>query len=289
MIDIHTHVGRLGKDRSDALYVDELLSRMDDGGIEKSVLLPLGGSPEGGFFYQTNEEVLELYRQHPDRIIPFRNLDPRRGNNAPTTDFSWLLAEYKEQGVCGVGEITANLHIDAPVLINLFRQCGDAGLPVTFHLACQIGGVYGVVDDLGLPRLERVLQECPDTVFFGHAMSFWSEISADATDETRGGYPKEPVVAPGRLQHLLKEYPNLYGDLSAGSGFNAITRDPDYGVSFLEKFQDKLLFGTDLCHHNQNAPIVEFFSKLRAESRISDSAYEKIARGNAVRLLGLEF
>lgn len=288
MIDIHTHVGRLGKDKSDALYVDELLSRMDDGGIEKAVLLPLGGSPEGAFFYQTNEEVLELYRQHPDRIIPFCNLDPRCGDNAPTTDFSWMFAEYKKQGVRGVGEITANLHIDAPVLINLFRQCGDAGLPVTFHLACKIGGVYGVADDLGLPRLERVLQECPDTVFFGHAMSFWSEISADANDETRGGYPKGAVELPGRLQHLLNNYPNLYGDLSAGSGFNAITRDPDYGLSFLEEFQDKLLFATDLCHHNQDAPIVEFFSKLRVEGGISDSAYEKIAHGNAVRLLGLE-
>lgn len=175
------------------------------------------------------------------------------------------------------------------MLINLFHQYGDAGLPVTFHLACKIGGVYGVADDPGLPRLEKVLQECPHTVFFGHAMSFWSEISAHATDETRGGYPKGPVVAPGRLPHLLREYPNLYGDLSAGSGFNAITRDPDYGLRFLEEFQDKLLFATDLCHHNQDAPIAEFFSKLRAESRISDSAYEKIAGGNAVRLLGLEF
>jgi predicted TIM-barrel fold metal-dependent hydrolase len=289
MIDIHTHVGRIGKDKSDTLHVDELLSRMDEWGVEKAVLLPLGGSPEGGFFYHTNEQVLSLYRRHSDRIIPFCNLDPRFGGNAPTTDFKWLLAEYKELGVRGVGEITANLYIDDPMVINLFRQCGDAGLPVTFHLACKIGGVYGVVDDLGLPRLEKVLKECPDTVFFGHAMSFWSEISADATDETRGGYPDGPVVAPGRLQHLLSEYPNLYGDLSAGSGFNAITRDPDYGVRFLEEFQDKLIFGTDLCHHNQNAPIVEFFLNLRSEGRISNVAYEKITRGNATRLLGLNF
>jgi len=289
MIDIHTHVGRIGKDKEDALLVAELLSRMDEWGIEKAVLLPLGASPEGIFFYHTNEQVLELYQHHPNRIIPFCNIDPRFGGNSPATDFSWLLAEYKEQGARGVGEITANLYIDDPMLINLFRQCGDASLPVTFHLACKIGGVYGVADELGLPRLEKVLQECPDTAFFGHAMSFWSEISADAKDETRGGYPTGPVVTPGRLQHLLKKYPNLYGDLSAGSGFNAITRDADYGVLFLEEFQDKLLFGTDLCHHNQDAPIVGFFRQLRAEGRISEVAYEKITRGNAIRLLGLEF
>jgi len=288
MIDIHTHVGRLGRDKDDALQVDELISRLDEWGISKAVLLPLGASPEGGFFYHTNEQVLELYQNHPDRIIPFCNLDPRFGSNSPATDFSWLLAEYKELGVRGVGEITANLYIDDPMVINLFRQCGDASLPLTFHLACKLGGVYGVVDELGLPRLERVLKECPETLFFGHAMSFWSEISASVTEENRGGYPKGPVVAPGRLQHLLAKYPNLYADLSAGSGFNAITRDADYGVRFLEEFQDKLLFGTDICHHNQGAPIVAFFKNLRAEGRISNVAYEKITRGNAIRLLKLE-
>jgi len=59
-------------------------------------------------------------------------------------------------------------------------------------------------------------------------------------------------------------------------------------VRFLEEFQDRLLFATDLCHHNQDAPIVSFFKELHKEGRISNAAYEKITRGNAVRLLGLE-
>jgi len=64
-------------------------------------------------------------------------------------------------------------------------------------------------------------------------------------------YPKGPVKSPMRVPYLLKKYSNLYGDLSAGSGFNAISRDPECGYKFLEEFQDKLLFGTDICHVNQ--------------------------------------
>ena len=288
MIDTHTHIGRLGKDKTDALWADELLERMDEWGIEKAVILPIDGSPECTFFYFTTEQVLEVHRSHPDRIIPFCNLDPRHGSNSPDADFSWILEEYRERGCKGVGEITANLYIDDAVVMNLFRQCGEADLPVLFHLAARVGRAYGVADEVHLPRLEKVLQELPGTTFIGHAMSFWSEISADVDPATRGGYPEGPVSAPGRLQHLLSAYPNLYGDLSAGSGFNAISRDPDYGPTFLEEFQDRLLFATDLCHHGQQAPIVGFFNDLREQTKISPVAYEKIVRGNAVRVLVLD-
>lgn len=286
MIDCHTHIGRLGKDKGDTLTVDEFLQRIDEWGVEKAVLLPLC-SPEGAFFYHTNEHVLDIYRLHPDRIIPFCNIDPRFSGNSPATDFSWLFEEYKNQGVRGLGEMVANIYFDDLLVINLFRQAGQAGLPVTFHMANQIGGVYGLMDDIHMPRMERVLRECPDTIFLGHAMSFWSEISADVQEETRGGYPKGSIPAPGRVQELMSRYPNLYGDLSAGSGFNAITRDPEYGIQFLEEFQDRLLFGTDLCHHNQDVPIVPFFRQLKDEQRISQMAYEKITHANACRLFGL--
>jgi len=116
-------------------------------------------------------------------------------------------------------------------------------------------------------------------------MAFWSEITSEVDEETRGGYPKGPVKSPGRVPELLKKYPNLYGDLSAGSGFNAISRDSEFGYRFLEEFRDKLLFGTDICHINQDAPIVLYFKKALAESKISQTAYEKITEGNAKKII----
>ena len=144
-----------------------------------------------------------------------------------------------------------------------------------------------MVDDIGLPRLESVLAELPETIFIGHAMGFWSEISSEVNEGTRGGYPKGPIKSPGRLQELLERYPNLYADLSAGSGFNAISRDADYGYRFFEEFQDKLLLGTDICHVNQNVPIVPYLKEALKDGKISEVAYRKITRENAEKVLGM--
>jgi len=287
MIDIHTHLGRGAVKDEPIIDENELLRQMDELGIEKAAVLPRGCSPEGHFFHFTTDDVLKVYHRHPDRIIPFYKADPRNGNNSPDTDFSWVLEEYKEAGCRGIGEITANLYIDDPRYKNLFYQCGKAKLPVIFHLAVKIGGVYGPVDEIRLPRLEKILSELPDTIFIGHAMGFWSEISSDVNEETRGSYPEGRVKSPGRVPELLKKYPNLYGDLSARSGFNAISRDPEYGYKFLEEFQDKLLFGTDICHVNQDVPIVPYLKNALKEGKISKVAFDKITRKNAERLLGL--
>ena len=44
---------------------------------------------------------------------------------------------------------------------------------------------------------------------------------------------------------LAVDYANMYGDLSAGSGLNAFTRDEDHARDFIRRHQDKLLFGSD--------------------------------------------
>lgn len=284
MIDIHTHILTLWGE--EPFTEKHLIKRMEELGIEKFAILPIIG-PEGHYLIFRTEDVIDVYKRYPDRVIPFCNIDPRAGRNDPDTDFSFLINTYKKAGCRGVGEVTANMYIDDPRCINLFRQLGRAGLPVIFHLYNKIGGSYGLVDDIHLPRLEKVLKKCPETIFIGHAMAFWSEISADVSEETRGGYPKGPVKKPGRLQKLLKKYPNLYGDLSAGSGFNAITRDPKYGYKFLKEFNKKLLFGTDLCHIGQETPIVDYFRKIKEEGILTSEEYENITHKNAERILKL--
>jgi predicted TIM-barrel fold metal-dependent hydrolase len=43
----------------------------------------------------------------------------------------------------------------------------------------------------------------------------------------------------------LSDFPNLYGDLSANSGNNALSRDPDFSRDFIARHQTKLIFGSD--------------------------------------------
>ena len=85
----------------------------------------------------------------------------------------------------------------------------------------------------------------------------------------------------------MRRYPNLHGDLSAGSGFNAISRDPEFGYRFLEEFQDRLYFGTDIANVGQQLPIVEYFDTLRSEEILDAEVLDKIEWKNATRLLAL--
>ena len=229
---------------------------------------------------------MEASARYPDRLIPFCSLDPRMVGNAATSDFRPMLQYYKDAGCKGIGEYIANLPFDDPMQMNVFRQVEEVRLPLTFHIAPKIGGCYGCYDDLGLPRLEKVLKECPNLKLLGHSQPFWAEVGTNVTEENRNGYP-EGKVRPGRLVQLMRDYPNLHADLSAGSGYNAIARDPEFGYRFMEEFQDRLSFGTDLAYKEQELPIVAYFRKLKEEHLICAQAYEKITWRNVNRLLGL--
>ena len=56
-------------------------------------------------------------------------------------------------------------------------------------------------------------------------------------------YRVHAILAVSTL--LLADYPNLYADMSAGSGFNALSRDEDFTAGFLHRHRKKLLFGSD--------------------------------------------
>jgi predicted TIM-barrel fold metal-dependent hydrolase len=85
--------------------------------------------------------------------------------------------------------------------------------------------------------------------------------------------------------------PNLRADTSGGSGHNALTRDPGFGLEFVDEFQDQLMFGTDSCQRNDvngAYPNVMFIKSLRRERELSESALEKTEWRNAVQLLRLD-
>ena len=289
-IDIHVHTrprpGFPRKGKPAYATPEQLIERFDAAGIERAALLP-GVSPECSWQGQTNEDVLDICRSRPGRFIPFCNVDPRELTNSPDAPLADLLAYYKAAGCKGVGEVCPNLPLDDPMVDNLFDACRRNAMPLTFHLATQVGGQYGLVDRPGLPLLERALGKFPDLVFLGHSQPFWAEIGPLDSPADRGGYPAGPVRRPGRLVELLRRYPNLHGDLSAYSGCNAVTHDEAFGLGFLEEFQDRLHFGTDICAPDTPAFLAEPLRRWRDAGTLSAEAFEKIARRNTIELLGL--
>jgi len=290
-IDIHVHVRRIPgppfENGQRYCTPKQLLERYDKIGVEKAVLLP-GVNPECAYAPQSNEEIIEIAETYPDRFIPFCNVDPRMMTNSPDAPLDRILKYYRDKGCKGIGEICANLPFLHPLVQNLFKHVQKVGFPLTFHIAPQIGGAYGLYDDPGLPQLERSLRLFPKIRFLGHSQPFWAEISQLETPADRYGYPKYPVKKEGVVPKLMRRYPNLYGDLSANSGYNALARDLDYAVKFLNEFQDRLLFGTDITSPKTPTPLVDLLLKLRKEKRISEEVFLKVTRENAVKLLGLD-
>ena len=273
IIDIHVHIGRLSHGVP-PLSAGRLVRQMDTWGIEKAIVLPIE-NPEEVDYYVTTEEVLRKCKRYPDRLVPFCNADPRRrypGRFNPKP----ILERYIEMGAKGFGENLAGLPVDDPMNQIMYGACGELGLPITMHFDSWINR-----DEPGLPGFEKMLKQFPDTVFLAHGPHWWREISKN--EDSDAGYPKGKVRRGGRCEKLLKKYDNLYGDLSAGSGYNAISRDPTYGPGFLERCADKLLFGTDFLTPKQKCPIVEHFRTVKIPKR----AKEKILHRNARKLLRL--
>lgn len=261
----------------------ELRRIYDDLNIDKGVQLPIS-SPECRYYIMTNEEAYELSRRHPDLYYWFCNVDPRWGGNSPDSDLSYYIEYYKKLGAKGVGEVVANMHFKDPLMQNLFYHCEKTGMPLTMHIAHKTGGTYGIVDDLGLGGLEYSLEKYPNLIFIGHSQCFWSHIGDDVNDKNWFRYPSGPVKE-GKLIKMMRRFKNLHADLSATSGYNAVSRDPDFGVSFLEEFQDRLYFGTDISSADIEMVLSFWLDEMLDKNKISYEAYYKICRGNALKIL----
>ena len=291
-IDIHSHATAFHAyyppHRNGLVFVspEEVLALYDKLNIEKGVLLPLV-SPEAQMAPMTSEACKFISDQYPDRFAWFCGIDPRALDFTPHTDLSYLLLHYRALGARGVGELTTPIYADDPHMENLFAACAECDMPILFHMTNGIGGTYGIVDEAGLRRIEKMLKKYPKLKLIGHSQSFWSEISADVTDETRGGYPQGKIT-DGRLIALLRECENLYCDLSAGSGFNALARDEESGLNFLNHFQDKLMFGCDFCRPGDIGKLAMWLDQKYTEGCIPETVYQKVCRENALRILKID-
>jgi predicted TIM-barrel fold metal-dependent hydrolase len=275
-IDVHTHIGQTWNHTRE-LTAPELLKWMDEHGTERAVVLPVV-SPEAASFLLTSDFVLAQTKPHRDRLIPFCCIDPRTAYTGKRHGLKHMLQRYVDQGVKGFGEHKPGVAIDDPRNMELYAVCGELKLPILFHLDEQRN-----TDAPGLPGLEKVLRQNPDTILIGHGPGWWASISGDVTEADLGSYPKGPVAAGGAIDRLMDKYTNLYGDLSAGSGAGALARDEVFGRAFLIRRQERIVFGTDYVWPGQEVPQIELLPRLNLTADVG----AKIAHENAKRILRL--
>lgn len=275
-IDVHTHIGTTWNGNKE-LTADGLLHWMDDHDIEISVLLPLT-SPESSSFLLLTEPALQAAKDHPDRFVAFCSIDPRTSVRGGRKGFLDVVKSYVDKGARGFGEHKVGLDFDDPLMMTIYDVCEEVGIPLLFHMDNQRGK-----DQPGLPRLEHALATFPKLNFIGHGPGWWASISGGLTQKDLMSYPKGKVNPGGAIDALMAKYPNIYGDLSAGSGSNSISRDPEFGREFMIRRQDRLMFGTDYLQPGQGVPQFEVFDSLNLPAE----AQRKIYRGNAEKLLKL--
>lgn len=285
IVDFHNHPDWHKHD------LDKYLANMDQYGISKTCLLTwecprdeYDPSYDAACPACENGPIsfarcLSYVERCPERFYLGYAPDPRKPEA-----IDQLKAAVDIYGVKVYGELKIRMMLDNMDAIRMYRFCGELGLPVVVHIDYEYDREvkyprpnywYGG----GIEAFERAIKACPDTLFVGHAPGFWAHISDDGLHTTTG-YPKSKVVPEGKIAKMMRAYPNLYCDLSAGSGCNALRRDREYAKIFLTEFQDRIFYGRDF-FDNQHQ---EFLNSLDLER----SVLEKIYSGNTIRILGLE-
>jgi len=251
VIDIHSH----DYSKTDA-DVDQRVKNMDAAGIQKTIILS----------YQTGaafDSLVKKYSRYPNRFEVWCGFD-YTGFNTP----GWSQRAVKElerchkMGAKGVGELgdkgeglyyskpspALGMHIDDPRMKPLLEKCAELHMPVSVHVADPMW-MYEPMDSTNdglmnaytwridltkkgilnhaqlIQTLENAVRENPKTTFIAcHLANCVYDLSI--------------------LGKLFDKYRNLYADIGARFGETATI--PRNVSAFYTKYQDRILYGTDL-------------------------------------------
>lgn len=280
IIDIHQHTDYSGRSN------DFLIPHQRAMGVTKTILLPAGRPLSYGSTYYGysnglqaqatgNEVCYQFAKEHPEEFIFGANEVPDMPGSIQEIE------KYLKLGAPVIGELKFGLDCDSAAMQSIYELAQTYQVPVLMHWQ------YNMYNR-GIERFYTMLKKYPKVNFIGHAQTWWAEIDKNHTDPNVL-YPKGSVSKGGLTDQLLTEYPNMYGDFSAGSGLGSMTRDEVHASGFIERHQDKLLFGSD-CSDKIGSGETCLGANIVAEiKRISPSKQieRKILYGNAKRLFKL--
>jgi predicted TIM-barrel fold metal-dependent hydrolase len=303
-IDMHTHVYA----RNDQA-IAQWLKAMDACGIEKAIIFT--GATGARF-----DSLLRMYSRYSSRFELWCGFDytgyekPGYGPEAVKE-----LERCFKNGAKGVGEAmfkgkgvspsSPNRTImlpDDPRMDLLFEKCAELKLPVNIHIS-EDKWMYEKMDSTNdglvnaskwevrmengaktheemLQRFENTLKKHPRTTFVAaHLLNSCANLSY--------------------LGSLFDKYPNLYSDISARYG--EIAPIPGFVHDFFEKYQDRIVYGTDMNFNERIYRITfriletgdEHFYEIDTFGyhwplyglSLSDEVLKKLYRGNAIKII----
>jgi uncharacterized protein len=184
------------------------------------------------------DQAKQFMSQEPTRFAGYAT-----STNVTAPDAVTLLTAAVKAGAHGFGEVKYHVEADGPEMRRLYDAAAELEVPLTLHFQEVGHSATEGVFNTGFKRFDKILAAYPKTTFVGHCDAFWANVSADYNNEE--SYPRKPIVRGGITDRWLSDYPNLFADLSANSGNNALTRDPSFTADFLNRHREKLIFGSD--------------------------------------------
>jgi predicted TIM-barrel fold metal-dependent hydrolase len=263
------------------------------------------------------EDIYDAYLKYPSRIIPFYAPDPHKDGAANELEYwyqkgirgcgelkstlNWgssniqkLLTTVQKLGMpiaFHMEESEARINLRSSTIFDRILYRGLRAKRKIYQVPKKV--LYTLVNRysplrnrfefytfpgymLDFASLEVILADCPHVNFVAHGPMFWKYISADVATRNEM-YPRGPVVGEGIIWRLLRDYPNLYADVSGTSGYDGLTKDPEFAKNILSKYDNKILFGTD----NYSLGLRDFLDSLR----LPKSTYKLIYGENAAKLI----
>ncbi len=236
IIDIHQHIHYSG--RSD----ERLLVHQRAMGISTTILLPSGRPISSASTHYGFSNGLEAEAYGNEACYKFAQAHPNEYTfgACEVPDVSGATVEiekYLKLGAKVIGELKFGIECDAKPMQKIYKLAEAYNVPVLMHWQFK---KY----NYSFEKFHKMLKKYPKVNFLGHAQTWWANVDKNHTDQSIL-YPKTKVTAGGLTDRLLTDYPNMFGDLSAGSGLNFFTRDEEHTKGFLQRHQDKLIYGSD--------------------------------------------
>ncbi len=147
----------------------------------------------------------------------------------------------------------------------MWEACGALGMPVAIHIGDP--EAFFLPTDRFNERYEE-LQAHPDWSFHGRDFPSFASL-LEARDRVYARHPKTTFVGLHVGHHAedladvgrsLDRFPNLHVELAARIG--ELGRQPRASRRFFERYQDRILFGTDAVPHGVETPQQVFGDEL---------------------------
>ncbi|OLC83009.1 MAG: amidohydrolase [Acidobacteria bacterium 13_1_40CM_4_57_6] len=282
VIDIHTHLSfaakiengvGIGEEMKYLVPVEAVLPLMDRKNIR--VMVNLTGGVGNGL----EETIRKFQRPYPERFVVFTEPWWERTNQPEYSKFQAdEIVRAHQAGARGLKVLkTLGLYlregiskgplvkIDDPRFDAMWETCGSLGMPVAIHVSDP--EAFFLPIDRFNERFEE-LNNHPDWSFYGGDFPSNREL-LEARNRVLARHPKTQfiVLHVGNdaenlpyVAECMDRLPNMYVELGARIG--ELGRQPRMARKFFEKYQDRILFGTDAVPHGTDTPQQIFVDEL---------------------------